>query len=265
MTKKAKKNKAVKAEKTAKVVDSKKLKKIEKKVAKKENRKAAKADRPKGLAKISMPKYSLGEELVNSISHGFGAALAICGLVLLILKADRASEIVGVSLYGAFMIMLYIMSCLYHALSPKVKGKKVLRVIDHANVFLMEAGTFMPICLGLIRGTRYEAWGWFCFGIVWAITAVAVVFSSINVDKYQGIGLASNLILGWGSMLMLPIFVNLIPAAGIMLLVMGGVAYSLGAILYGLGSKMKWMHSVFHFYVLLGSIFHFFFIYLFCL
>lgn len=262
MTKKVKKNKnASKTKGVEKVVDSKKLEKLERKVAKK----AAKANKPKGLAKISMPKYSLGEELVNSISHGVGAGLAVAGLVLLILKADRASEIVGVSLYGAFMILLYMMSCLYHALSPKVRGKKVLRVIDHANVFLMEAGTFMPICLGLIRGTQYEAWGWFCFGIVWAITTVAVVFSSINVDKYQGIGLASNLILGWGSMLMLPIFIQLIPFEGIMLLVMGGVAYSLGAILYGLGSKMKWMHSVFHFYVLLGSIFHFFFVYLFCL
>lgn len=262
MAKEVKKNK--KSRETRKIENNFESRKLEKAV-KKAAKKVARKNKPKGLAKISVPKYSLGEELINSISHGIGAGLAVAGLVLLILKADSASGIVGVSLYGAFMILLYTMSCLYHALSPKTKGKKVLRVIDHANVFLMEAGTFMPICLGLIRGTQYEAWGWFCFGIVWAITTVAVVFSSINVDKYQGIGLASNLILGWGSMLMLPIFIQLIPIEGIMLLVMGGVAYSLGAILYGLGSKMKWMHSVFHFYVLFGSIFHFFFIYLFCL
>ena len=127
------------------------------------------------MSKIKIPKYSLGEELVNSISHGIGALLSIAALVLLVIKAKSKGAVVGVSLYASFMIILYTISCIYHALSPKIAGKKVLRVIDHCNVLLMVAGTYMPICLSLLYGKI----GWIVFGIVWAITIVGIVF---NVD-----------------------------------------------------------------------------------
>src|SRR5574344_133250 len=214
--------------------------------------------------KNTLPKYSLGEELVNSISHGVGACLAISGLVLCLVYSKSAGATVGSALFGSFMILLYTLSCLYHALSPKLRGKKVLRIIDHDNVFLMEAGTYMPICLGLLASSGYTAISWVTFGIVWLITIVAVVFTSIDVNKYTWVGLATNLILGWGSRLLLPVFTQVLPFEAIMLFILGGISYTVGAIWYAIGSKVKWMHSIFHFYVLLGSVFHFFFILLFC-
>lgn len=207
------------------------------------------------------PRYSLGEELVNSISHGVGAGLAVVALVLCVLKAGTPAAKVAAALYGAFMILLYTISCIYHALSPKVRGKRVLRIIDHANVFLMEAGTYMPICLSLLGG----AVGWTTFAIVWVVTIVAVVLSSVDVDKFQYIGVGCNLLLGWGSLALLPWLIPATEFYGVALLIWGGVTYSVGAILYVIGAKMKWMHSVFHFFVLFASILHFYFVYLFCL
>lgn len=212
--------------------------------------------------KVSIPKYSLAEELVNSISHGVGAGLAIAALVLCVVKANTPHAVVAAALYGSLMVILYIISCIYHALSPRVKGKKVLRVIDHANVFLMEAGTYMPICLALLFGTGI---GWVTFGIVWVITITAVVLSSVDVDKYQMVGVICNLVLGWGALLLLPWMYPKIGPSGVTFLVLGGVAYSIGAVLYKIGANRKWMHSVFHFFVLAGSILHFFFVYLYCL
>ena len=208
-----------------------------------------------------VPHYSLGEELINSISHGVGAGLAVAALVLCVVKASTAGGKVAAVLYGALMIVLYTISCIYHALSPKLRGKRVLRVIDHANVFLMVAGTYMPICLSLLP----EMWGWLTFGIVWLVTTVAVVLSCIDVDKFQMVGVVCNLVLGWGSLLLLPILTTLVPWTGLMLLIFGGVAYTLGSVLYVVGSRVPYMHSVFHFFVLMGSLLHFFFIYLYCL
>ena len=208
-----------------------------------------------------VPEYSLGEELINSITHGIGASLSVVALVLCVVKATTAGGKVSAVLYGTLLIMLYTISCIYHALSPRLRGKRVLRVIDHANVFLVVAGTYMPICLSLLDGV----WGWLTFGIVWLVTIVAVVFSCVDVDRFQMIGVVCNLILGWGALLLLPVLIELVPWTGLWLLIFGGVAYSLGAILYVVGAKVPYMHSIFHFFVLMGSILHFFFIYLYCL
>ncbi|MBQ6394634.1 hemolysin III family protein [Candidatus Saccharibacteria bacterium] len=208
-----------------------------------------------------VPEYSLGEELINSITHGIGAGLSVVALVLCVVKATTAGGKVSAVLYGTLLIMLYTISCIYHALSPRLRGKRVLRVIDHANVFLVVAGTYMPICLSLLDGV----WGWLTFGIVWLVTIVAVVFSCVDVDRFQMIGVVCNLILGWGALLLLPVLIELVPWTGLWLLIFGGVAYSLGAILYVVGAKVPYMHSIFHFFVLMGSILHFFFIYLYCL
>ncbi len=211
--------------------------------------------------RISVPKYTLGEELVNSISHGLGAILSIPALIFLVLKANNPRSVVAICLYASLMIILYTISCIYHALSPKILGKKVLRVIDHCNVLLMIAGTYMPICLSLLYGKI----GWIVFGIIWSITIVGVVFNAINVDKYSKISVICNLILGWGSLFLIPIMLKLIPLKGVIYLILGGVMYTIGSILYALGKKIPYMHSVFHFFVLFGSLFHFLFIYLYCI
>ena len=213
------------------------------------------------MDKIKIPKYTLGEELVNSISHGIGGGLAIAALVLCLVKANNTWSIVSTAIYGTLMITLYVISCIYHALSPKVKGKKVLRVIDHCNVFLMLAGTYMPICLSLLNGTL----GWIVFSIVWIITIVAIVLNAINVDKYQVASVICHLLLGWGSLIIINPLAAACSKQALSLLIIGGLVYTIGSILYGLGRKIPYMHSIFHFFVIAGSILHFFFIYLYCI
>lgn len=213
------------------------------------------------MEKIKIPKYTLGEELINSISHGIGGCLAIAALVLCIVKSKNAWSIVSTSIYGSLMIILYVISCIYHALSPKLKGKKVLRVIDHCNVFLMLAGTYMPICLSLLNGLL----GWIIFGIVWTITIIAIILNSINVDKYQLASVICHLLLGWGSLIIINPLIKESSLHAVWILIIGGIIYTIGSILYGIGRKIPYMHSVFHFFVLGGSIFHFFFIYLYCI
>ena len=213
------------------------------------------------MSKIKIPKYSLGEELVNSISHGIGALLSIVALIFLVLKANSINALISVCLYASFMIILYTISCIYHALSPRIVGKKVLRVIDHCNVLLMTAGTYMPICLSLLYGKL----GWITFIIVWIITIVGIVFNAINVDKYSKISVICNLLLGWGALFLINPMLGIIPWKGIIYLILGGVMYTIGSILYALGKKIKYMHSVFHFFVLFGSFFQFLFIYYYCI
>lgn len=213
------------------------------------------------MSKIKIPKYSLGEELVNSISHGIGAIFSIVALILLVLKASGINSLISICLYASFMIVLYTISCIYHALSPRIIGKKVLRVIDHCNVLLMTAGTYMPICLSLLYGPV----GWITFVIVWIITIVGIVFNAINVDKYSKISVICNLLLGWGALLLIPFMLKVVSVRGIIYLIIGGIMYTIGSILYGLGKKIPYMHSVFHFFVLFGSFFQFLFIYFYCI
>lgn len=210
------------------------------------------------LEKVKIPSYTLGEELVNSISHGIGAGLSIAGMVVLIVHASGAINIVTSVIYGVSLIILYIISCIYHALSPRVKGKKVFRVLDHCSVLLLEAGTYTPICLGLFGGVL----GWILFGIVWGITIFVIVCNAISVDQFNVISVVCNLVMGWGVLFLLPILLELCTLKGIVFLIIGGFLYSVGAILYGVGSKVPYMHSVFHFFVIAGSLFHYFFIYL---
>ncbi len=215
--------------------------------------------------KNSVPYYTLGEELVNAISHGVGASLAIAALVICIVHSRSALGVISSALYGSMMILLYLFSCIYHSLSPKVRGKKVFRVLDHDNIFLMEAGTYMPVALSLLVGSGHVALGWVVFGLVWLITIVAVAFTSINVDKFQIVGVICNLVLGWGALLILPVLAKVATPAGLFMLIMGGALYSVGAIWFGIGAKVKWAHSIFHFYVIIASVFHFVFIYNFCI
>ena len=211
------------------------------------------------LDRISIPKYSLGEEIFNAVSHGLGAGLAIAALVLMIIKAHGGMAITSVTLFGSGMIVLYTMSCIYHALSHNLKGKKVLRVIDHCNVYALVFCTYIPMCLVAIGG----ALGWVIFGILLAVTAVGITLTAINVDKYVKLEVACHLINGWASLMILPRLLHNIGGWGVFFLILGGVMYSVGSILYGLGHKKKYTHSVFHIFCLLGTFFHFITIYFF--
>lgn len=213
------------------------------------------------MSKVKIPKYNLAEELINSITHGIGAIFSIVALVLCMIKASTANVVISCLIYTILMLVLYVISCIYHALSPRVKGKKVLRVIDHCNVMLMVAGTYTPICLSLFNNTI----GWITFAIVWIITIVSVVFNAINVDKYNILSVICNLLLGWGAVFLIKPMLDIISFDAVLFLIIGGVLYTIGCILYAIGSKIPYMHSIFHLFVLVASFFHFLFIYLYCI
>lgn len=205
----------------------------------------------------------MSEELINSISHGVASIFSIVGLIMLVIKAANkgAMAVTTVTLFGTTMIILYTISCIYHALSPKITGKKVMRVIDHCNVFLLVFGTIIPVALVGIEGYL----GWIYFSIVALVTLIGIVFSAIDVDKNQKIEVICHLINGWSVTLFSKTLITNIGTTGFLFVVLGGVMYSLGAILYGIGSKKKYMHSVFHFFCIFGTIFHYLAIYLYIL
>lgn len=213
--------------------------------------------------RIAIPKYTLGEELISSISHGVGALLGIAALVLCIVRSCNplngfklASSIV----FGLTIILLYLMSCLYHALKVN-RAKRVFRVFDHCTIFLLIAGTYTPFTLVTLRDTV----GWWMFGIIWGAAVLGIVFNAISLKKFAKISVALYLIMGWMVIFSFKPLYESLARTGIWMLLGGGIAYTVGAILYGIGSKKKYFHSVFHFFCLLGTILHFFAVYLYVL
>ncbi len=210
--------------------------------------------------RISIPKYSLSEELLNSISHGVGALFGIVATVLCIVKAAGTGDpwrIVSSAIYGATVLLLYLMSCLYHALKVNM-AKRVFRVIDHCTIFLLIAGTYTPFTLITLRGTI----GWWLFGIVWGMAVLGITLNAISLKKFSKISVACYLIMGWAILAAFQPLADALSPEGVALLIWGGVAYTVGAILYGIGSKVKYFHSVFHFFCLAGTVLHFCAIYL---
>ena len=209
------------------------------------------------MKRITIPKYSLGEEIINAISHGLGVLLGITALILTIIFAAKNNNTIGIvsaCIYGSTMIIMYLMSCLYHSLSPRLKAKKVFRVIDHCDIYIFIAGCYTPYCLSLIKGTE----GIIIFIIIWLSAIIGVLLNAINLEKFQIPSTAMYLIMGWLIIFSYNDIKSLLPSTGLNLLIGGGVIYTIGAILYGIGSKRKYFHSVFHFFVLAGSVFHFF-------
>lgn len=209
------------------------------------------------MKRITIPKYSLGEEIINAISHGLGVLLGITALILTIIFAAKNNNTIGIvsaCIYGSTMIIMYLMSCLYHSLSPRLKAKKVFRIIDHCDIYVFIAGCYTPYCLSLIKGTE----GIIIFIIIWLSAIIGVLLNAINLEKFQIPSTAMYLIMGWLIIFSYNDIKSLLPSTGLNLLIGGGVIYTIGAILYGIGSKRKYFHSIFHFFVLAGSVFHFF-------
>ena len=213
--------------------------------------------------RIAIPKYSLGEELMSSISHGVGGLLGIAGLVLCIVKCfpqHDASKMVGSIIFCLTTIVLYTMSCLYHALKVN-RAKRVFRVIDHCTIFLLIAGTYTPYTLVTLR----ESGGWWIFGIIWGLAVLGIVFNAISLRKFAKVSVAVYLLMGWLILFSINALRTNLAREGIVLLLCGGVAYTLGATVYGIGSRKKYFHSIFHFFCLAGTVLHFFSIYLYVL
>lgn len=210
------------------------------------------------MSKIEIPEYSLGEELVSSISHGIGALLGIAALVLSVVFSKNSITIVSSAIYGITLIILYLISCLYHSFSPRIKAKKVFRVLDHDSIYLLIFGTYMPYLLVSIGGSK----GWTLWGILLGLSILGIVFNSINLEKFKNISLISYILMGWIIIFSFNDVYNSIGFYGTLYLILGGVFYTIGALFYRLGKKIKYMHSIFHLLVLAGSIFHFFSIFL---
>lgn len=206
-----------------------------------------------------LPTYTKGEEIFNMTSHIVGGALGIVALVLCVVFAAIHKNVYGVvsgAIYGAMMIVLYTMSSIYHGLSPKRKSKKVFQVLDHCSIFLLIAGSYTPFALCTIRQESTVA-GWTIFGIIWAFAILGIVLNAIDIKKFKVFSMICYLAMGWCIILKVNLLPSTLGMSGFILLVAGGVAYTIGAILYGVGKKYKYMHSVFHLFILLGSILHF--------
>ena len=210
---------------------------------------------------IRIPKYSLGEELISAISHGIGAGLGITALVLCTIKSafhGNPYAIVSSVLYGSSLIILYLISTLYHSFKPNLVAKKVFRIFDHCSIFLLIFGTYTPFTLVTLNGTV----GWIIFSVILATTIIGIVLNSINLEKYKKISMACYIIMGWMIIFAFKPLYEALNINGIILLVLGGIVYTIGAVVYALGKKIKYMHSLWHFFVLAGSILQFLCIYL---
>ena len=211
--------------------------------------------------RIKVPHYTRGEEIMNSLSHGIGAAFAVVALVLMAVKAKTPLAVVTVCLFGASMILLYTISCIYHALPPRLEGKKVLRVLDHCNVFLLVFGTYIPYSLLAIGGAK----GWLQFGIVAAATVIGVTLSAIAVDRFTVSEVICDIVSGWSALFFLKELRASLGPAGLAWLIAGGIIYTVGSVLYGIGSKKRYIHSIFHLFCLAGSFCHFWGLYMYLL
>lgn len=208
------------------------------------------------MAKISIPRYTLRDELFNAISHGFGALFGIAATVLCVVVSVLHRDpwaVVSSAIYGATLILLFTMSTLYHALAPN-RAKAVFRVLDHCSIFLLIAGTYTPYTLVSLRGPI----GWVLFGFVWGGAILGITFNAINLEKARAASLVAYIAMGWAIVFAVVPLWQKMEGAGVWLLIGGGLLYTVGAIFYAVGHSKSYMHSVFHFFVLFGAVLHFF-------
>ena len=210
------------------------------------------------LALRSLPAYTRGEEIFNFVSHAAGGGLALVMLVLCVIRAALHRDpwaVVGASIYGTSLVAVYAISSVYHGLRP-VRAKKVLQVLDHCTIYFLILGSYLPILLCPIR-RESPVTAWVLFGIILAMTALAVTFTAIDLKKYRVLSMICYIGLGWCIVFAAPVALRAIPLPGLLWLLAGGVAYTVGAILYGLGVRRRYMHAVFHLFVILGSVLQF--------
>ncbi len=207
-----------------------------------------------------LPTYTKGEEIFNMTSHIIGAVFGIAVTVLCIIMSAVHKNVYGIvssSIYGATMIILYTLSSIYHGLSPRVMGKKVMQILDHCTIFLLIAGSYTPFALCTFRSYS-PIIGWTMFGLIWGATVLGIVLNAIDLERYKKFSMICYILMGWAIIFRADLLPKLLDINGLILLVSGGVAYTLGAVFYGIGKKHKYMHSVFHLFILLGSVLQFF-------
>ena len=202
------------------------------------------------------PVYTLGEEIFNSVSHGVGALLAIAGCIILIVFCNMnrgAVEVVSASVFGASMIILYTMSTLYHALTNP-KAKRIFRIFDHDTIFLLIAGTYTPYALCCIK----PLWlGITIFCAIWTAAAIGITLSSINLEKFSKFSTICYVVMGWAIVFAIKPLYEQLSTFSLIMLIAGGLMYSGGVYFYKKKS-VKYFHSIWHLFVLAGTVMHFF-------
>ncbi len=200
-------------------------------------------------------QYTLGEEIFSSVSHGIGTLLAVGGTVVLIILAALFSDVwavVGSAIYGGSLIMLYTMSTLYHAITNE-KAKSFFQVMDHTTIFFLIAGTYTPITLTILRGSL----GWVLFGIVWGAAALGITLNAIDLKRFSKPSVACYIAMGWVIIIAIKPLLEVMTPLSLWLLVAGGVFYTVGVIFYAI-KKIKYFHSIWHIFTILGSTCHYF-------
>jgi len=213
-----------------------------------------------------LPSYTRGEEIMNMVTHIVGGGFAVLALLLCLLHPNTftsVGKVLSCCVYGISMITVYTLSSIYHGLTTQT-SKKVMQILDHCAIYLLIAGTYTPIIVCAFIASFF----WLGIGLLllqWCIAALAITLNAIDLKKYKVFSMISYIALGWCIILVLPQFLQVVKPAGFFLLLAGGISYSIGAILFGIGTKIRWMHSVFHIFVVIGSLLQFLSIYLYIL
>lgn len=205
-----------------------------------------------------LPDYTKGEEIFNMVTHIVGGGIGIIAAALCIIISAVHKDVYAVIssiVFGLTMIALYTMSSIYHGLRPNT-AKKVFQILDHCSIYFFIAGTYTPFCLCTLREYN-PVIGWVSFGIIWALAAIGITFNAIDLKSFKVLSMILYLGMGWCIIVVSKTIYTLLGIGGFSLLLSGGIAYTIGAILYGIGSKHRYIHSVFHIFVLIGSLLHF--------
>ena len=203
---------------------------------------------------LELPSLSLGEEIANSISHGLGLLLALVAAPFLVISAMRAGSfrfMVGAGVFGATMVLLYLASTLYHAVTH-LGAKRLFRLFDHCAIFILIAGTYTPFSLGVLRGP----WGWTLLVIIWALAITGITLKAFKGTCHSWITMALYLVMGWLAVVATKPILTLVPLPGILLIVAGGIAYT-GGLAFFAGQR-RYSHFIWHLFVIAGTTCHFF-------
>jgi hemolysin III len=199
--------------------------------------------------------YSIGEEIANSLTHGFGIVLSIVGLAILVVSASSSGDVchvVSCAIFGATLVLLYTASTLYHGIQ-QTRVKATMRVLDHSAIFLLIAGTYTPFTLVNLRGP----WGWSLFGLIWGLALLGVLFQVTLLRRWVGLSIVLYVGMGWAVIVAMKPLLQTVAPQGLVLLLLGGLSYT-GGIVFYLWHRLPYHHAVWHLFVLAGSVFHFF-------
>lgn len=205
-------------------------------------------------AKITR-RYSVGEELANSLTHGLGIVLSVVGICVLLFAAKSSGvphALGSCAIYGLTLVTLYTTSTLYHS-SRVAQSKQLLRTLDHIAIFLLIAGTYTPFVLITLHG----AWGWSLFAVTWSLAALGVIFELTSLRRFRGAMVALYIAMGWVGLAAIKPLVAALPSVGLWLLFGGGAAYTLGVVFYQM-HRLRYHHAVWHLFVLSGSVLQYF-------